>query len=147
MKIPKEIPIYGTTSKEYYTEANEQITFVNLIRRDYPDTYGKIITHVKNEGQLRGGQFSAIARDRAMGQVKGCSDIIIPGNPAFVCEIKSRSNKAKISDEQIDYLVAAQKCGAFACVALGHEAAIKAFNHWRELCIHIDSVLNYKKQK
>ena len=133
MKIPKSVPLYGTKSKEYNTEAAEQITFVNLIRRDYPDTYGKIITHVKNERQLRGNQFSAIARDRAMGQVKGCSDIIIPGCPAFVCEVKSRSNKAKISDEQIEYLLAAQECGAFACVALGYAGAIEAFNDWLKI--------------
>lgn len=133
MKIPKEIQVYGTPSKEFYTEGNEQITFVNLIRRDYPDTYGKIITHVKNERQLRGSQFSAIARDRAMGQVKGCSDIIIPGNPAFVCEIKSRSARAKISDEQIEYLLAAKECGAFACVAIGYAGAIEAFNDWLKI--------------
>ena len=100
LKIPKEIPVYGTPSKEFHSEDNEQITFINHIRIKYPDTYGKIITHVKNERQLRGSQFSAINKDKAMGQIKGCSDIIIPGNPAFVCEMKSRSARAKISDEE-----------------------------------------------
>ena len=133
MKIPAGIPVYGTPSKEFHSEDNEQITFINHIRIKYPDTYGKIITHVKNERQLRGSQFSAINKDKAMGQIKGCSDIIIPGNPAFVCEMKSRSSKARISDEQIEYLIAAQQCGAFACVALGHDAAIEAFNDWLKI--------------
>ena len=67
------------------------------------------------------------------GLVKGCSDIIIPGNPSFVCEMKSRSPKAKISDEQIKYLPAAQNNGSFVCIALGCDAAWEAFNEWREL--------------
>ncbi len=33
-------------------------------------------------------------------------------------------------DGQIEYLTAAQEAGAFACVALGHEAAWEAVQAW-----------------
>lgn len=134
MKIPDWLPCYGDT--EYCgacpQESAEQITFFNRLRTEYPDTYGKIAVHPRNEQQLRGGQFRALARQKAEGQTKGASDIIIPGSPAFVCELKRRDHtKSRWQDGQIEYLEAAQKCGAFVCVALGADAAWQAFNEWR----------------
>lgn len=122
-------------NKKCPRESVEQITFVNRIRNDYPDTYGKILLHPKNEGLRESGQFSAIAKDRAMGHLTiGASDIIIPGRIAFVCEIKRQdSSLSKITDEQIEFLIIAQKLGAFACVALGCDAATEAFNEWMKL--------------
>lgn len=112
-------------------ESAEQITFVNHVRARHPETFGLILLHPKNEGQLINGQFSAVSKSRAMGMAKGAADIIIPGNPAFVCEIKRADRtQSEISDEQIAYLYAAKSAGAFVCVALGHMAAIDAFNDW-----------------
>jgi hypothetical protein len=47
--------------------------------------------------------------------------------------MKSQSSSAKISQEQIEFLLAAQRLGAFSCVALGHAGAIEAFNEWLKL--------------
>lgn len=102
-------------------------TFFNILRRDYPE-YAKIALHVRNERQRTKYQ---IDKEKAQGGfVTGASDIIILGCPTFVCEMKSQSPRAKISDEQIKYLIAAQNNGAFACIALGYIAAIQAFNDW-----------------
>jgi hypothetical protein len=62
---------------------------------------------------------------------EGASDIIIPGCPAFVCELKRRDHtKSKWQDGQLEYLETAQKAGAFVCVALGADAAMEAFEEW-----------------
>lgn len=128
MKIPPEIKVYGPPIKGCkIPESAHMVTFFNTLRREYPQ-YGAIALHIKNEGKRTQLQ---IEKDKAQGLVTGASDIIIPGKPAFVCELKSQSPKARISQEQIDFLIAAQNNGAFCCIALGHEAAIKAFLEWK----------------
>ena len=63
--------------------------------------------------------------------VKGASDIIIPGGPAFVCELKRRDHtQSKWQDGQQEYLDAAQRAGAFVCIALGYKAAEEAFGRY-----------------
>ena len=135
MKIPSGIRIYGDTeyrNKVCPKESSEQVTFISRIRSSYPNSYGIIAFHAKNEGLITGGQFSAISKNRAMGLAIGCSDIIIPGSPTFVCEIKRRDHTlSRISEEQVEYLLACQMAGAFACIALGCDAATEAFNVWR----------------
>lgn len=60
--------------------------------------------------------------------VTGAVDIVIPGNPSFVCELKRRDHTlSKIHDEQVEYLHAAKEAGAFVCIALGADAASAAF--------------------
>lgn len=135
MKIPEDIPVYGDLSyrsKICPTETMEQITFVARIKEQYQDTYGRIVIHPQNEGKLINGQFQALTKNRAMASInKGASDIIIPGNPTFVCEIKRRDHTlSKLEDEQIEYLLACKKVGCFVCVALGADAAMEAFNKW-----------------
>ena len=129
--------LYGNQkfrSKQCPRESIEQITFVNAIRAQYPDSYGLILIHPENEKKLVNGQFSAVSKSRAMGMSPGASDIIIPGNPSFVCEIKRADRTlSDISDEQLAYLYAAKEAGAFACIALGHEAAINAFEDWLDI--------------
>lgn len=129
MKIPPNIPVYGKPIKSCkIPEAMHMATFFNILRRDYPE-YAKIALHVRNERQRTKYQ---IDKEKAQGGfVTGASDIILPGNPTFVCEMKSQSPRAKISDEQIDFLIAAQNNGAFVCVALGYKAAINAFLEWK----------------
>lgn len=131
------IKIYGDLSyrdKKCPKESVEQITFINRVRKEFPDTHGLTLFHVKNEGKLIKGQFQAITKDKAMGMVTGCVDIHNHGSPSFCMELKRRDpTLSEISDEQIKYLLAAQKNGSFVCVALGHEAAWEAFNDWRKL--------------
>lgn len=63
----------------------------------------------------------------------GATDIVIPGRPAFVCELKRRDHtKSVIADAQLDYMRAAQAAGAYVCIALGVDAAWEAFQDWRD---------------
>lgn len=135
MKIPSGIRIFGDTDfrdTRCASESAEQITFVSRIDKKYHDTYGRIIIHPKNEQRLRDGQFSRLKLDKAMASLnKGASDIIIPGCPSFVCEIKRKDHTlSKISEEQVEYLLACQMTGAFACIALGCDSAMDAFECW-----------------
>ena len=131
MKIPPCIKVYGESVKGCkITEANHMATFFNTLRKDYPK-YAAIALHIRNEGKRT---HSQIVREKALGGfVTGCADIIVPGNPSLVIEMKSRSKSAKISSEQITYLLNAQELGSVCCIALGHEAAMNAFNDWLQL--------------
>ena len=114
-------------------ETIEQASFVAWLRRDYPDDIGALVIHTENEGQLRGGQFHQMRKRRAMGMTKGAADIIIPGGVSFVCEMKRCDyTKSAWQDGQIDYLVTAARCGSFACVAFGFEAARLAVLDWQK---------------
>lgn len=136
MKLPTNIPIYGDQSYrgDCPPEMVEQSSFFSKLRREYPDSYGVIALHPRNEGMVRGGQFQAVTKFRLEGMSKGASDIVIPGSPSFVCELKRVDHtKSKWQDGQTPYLEAAQACGAFACVALGAAAAWDAFLDWNAL--------------
>jgi hypothetical protein len=127
------VPIYGDVKwrGKCHLEQVEQASFFSRLRREYPDTWGVLAVHPRNEGQLRGGQFKAIIKHKAEGMSPGASDIIIPGNPAFVCEMKRKDiTQSKWQDGQQEYLEAAKNAGCFACVALGAEAAWDAFEVW-----------------
>ena len=129
-------PVYGELKYRDVCppEEQEQISFLNRLRKEYPDTWGRLAVHVKNEGLVRGGQFAAMSRHRAMGMVAGAPDIVIPGSPSFLCEMKRRDHtKSKLAQEQINYLTIAQELGAFVCVALGAQAAWDAFQDYLRL--------------
>lgn len=133
MKIPANVPLYGDPSfrGDCPPEAVEQASFFAKLRREYPDSYGLIALHPRNEGLVSAGQFQAVQKYRLEGMSKGASDIVIPGSPTFVCELKRQDHtKSKWQSGQIEYLEAAAKCGAFACVALGAAAAWQAFEVW-----------------
>lgn len=141
MRFPKWLKVYGDASYRggCPPESAEQITFFGQIRKAYPDTYGQLAVHPKNEGKRRGAQFQQLARDKALGLSPGASDIIIPGSPAFVVEMKRRDHtKSSWQPGQIEYLEAAMKAGAFVAVALGWEAAWDAFCEWKNLQIKED---------
>ena len=134
MKFNKNIPVYGDVSyrnKKCPTEALEQVTFFNRIRKQYPETWGAIAVHIRNEGKR---SVQQTMRQKAEGMTNGASDVIIPGNPAFVCEMKRQDHTiCSWQKGQESYLLTAQKLGAFACVALGADAAMEAFNKWISL--------------
>jgi len=73
-------------------------------------------------------QMGIVAKEKAEGMTTGAADIIIPGNPSFVCELKRRDHtKSTLDPEQAKYLEQAQAAGAFVCIALGADAAMEAF--------------------
>lgn len=134
--LPDGLLVYGDVSfrGKCPLESQEQVTFFNQLRRQYPDTLGRIAMHPRNEQQLRGGQFGRLAKHKAEGMTPGASDIIIPARIAFVCELKRLDHtKSKWQDGQIEYLTASHDAGAFACVALGWEAAWQALQDWQAL--------------
>lgn len=116
---------YGTTvAGKQPSEGAEMATFFNAL----PTRYKAIALHIRNEGRRSARQMAA--QKAQGGFVKGASDIIIPGRPTFVCELKSRNKGASPTQEQVDYLEAAASVGAFACLAYGYEAALEAFGEW-----------------
>lgn len=126
-------PVYGNQAfrGKCPTEALEQVTFFARLRREYPTTWGALALHPRNEGLKRGGQFSSVQKHAAEGMTPGAADIIIPGRVAFVCELKRRDRTlCGWQDGQVDYLTAAHEAGAFACVALGCDAAWEALQEW-----------------
>ena len=127
------LPIYGDVSfrGKCPKESAEQMTFFARLRREYPDTWGALALHPRNEQLLMGGQFRGVIKHKAEGMTKGAADIIIPARVSFVCEMKRADHtQSKWQDGQVEYLKAAQNAGAFACVALGHVAAWQALMDW-----------------
>jgi hypothetical protein len=133
MIIPDWLKCYGDQSfrGECPLEVAEQVAFFSEIRRCYPQTLGLIALHPKNEQKRKGKQFNTLSSDKAKGFCKSASDIIIPGCPAFICELKRVDHtKSKWQEGQIEYLEAAKNNGAFVCVALGAKAALEALADW-----------------
>lgn len=127
------VPVFGDTAwrGKCPPEHVEQVSFFNRLRGDYPDSYGLIAIHPRNEGLKRGGQFSTVVKHAAEGMTKGAADIVIPGAHAFVCELKRRDHtQSAWQDGQREYLAAVDAAGGFACVALGAVAAWAAFDLW-----------------
>jgi len=126
-------PVYGdvTFRGVCHREEVEQASFFSRLRREHPESWGILAIHPRNEGLLTGGQFHAIRKHKAEGMSPGAADVVIPGAPSFVCEMKRQNHTlSKWQPGQIAYLEAAAKAGAFACVALGAEAAWGAFEEW-----------------
>ena len=135
MKFPNWLSVYGSLEfrGDCPKEGMEQATFFNRLRSVYP-SLGAIAIHPKNEAARSGKDFQMLAKDKALGMVSGASDIIIPASPAFVCEIKRKDHtKCSWQKGQIPYLEAAKNEGAFACVALGADAAWEALETWLSL--------------
>lgn len=126
MKFPEFVKVYGDQSfrGDCPVESAEQKTMFSAIRRIYPDTLGIIALHPRNEGKRTKGQ---IWYEKAEGLTAGAADLIIPGNPAMVLELKRQDHtKSKWETDQLKYLEASHRAGAFVCVALGWEAALQA---------------------
>jgi hypothetical protein len=126
MIIPTDIRVFGDLDYrgQCLKETLEQVTFFNRLRREYPDTLGKIAFHVRNEGKRT---HLEAASHKAEGMTTGAADIIIPGAPTFVCELKRRDHtQSEVSTAQLAYLRAAQDAGSFVCIALGVDAAWEA---------------------
>lgn len=132
MKLPQDIKIWGNVEfrGDCPAEALEQVTFFARLRRQYPDSYGLLALHPRNEGRRTHLQ---VAKEKSEGMTTGATDIIIPGRQTFVCELKRRDHtKSTIRGEQLAFMRAAQAAGAYACIALGVDAAWDAFEDWRK---------------
>jgi hypothetical protein len=139
MKFLNDIKVYGDQAfrGECPSESMEQVTFFNRLRRLHPDPWGAIAIHPRNEGIRTNYQ---VMKEKSEGMTTGASDVIIPGNPAFVCEIKRKDHtKSKWQNGQLEYLNAAKKAGAFACIALGADAAWGAFQEYLQQAERSDS--------
>lgn len=132
MKIPEWLPVYGSMDYrgECPKEALEQVTLFARIRRTWPESLGRIALHPRNEGRKDGRQ---VVREKAEGMTPGAADIVIPGAPTLVMELKRRDHtQSSWQDGQLDYLLAAKEQGAWVCVALGADAGMEAINGWLE---------------
>lgn len=126
MKWPEWLKVYGdqTYRGDCPTETAEQVTLFARMRKRWPDTIGRVAIHPRNEGKRTPGQ---VWHQKAEGMTDGASDVIIPGCPALVLELKRRDHTASTWQKgQVEYLKAAHEMGAFVCVALGADAAIEA---------------------
>lgn len=122
------IPVWGDPEfrGDCPPESAEQITAINTIRKTSPQ-----VIHPRNEGKR---SYRQTARHKAEGLTKGASDIVIPGAPAFVCELKRKDKtKSRVSPEQVDYIKTCLDAGAVACIAYGHEAALSAYKDWLKI--------------
>lgn len=133
MIFPEWLKVYGDKTyrdKKCHVEDAELVTFINQLRKMYPDSFGRLVLHIPNEGKRKAHEVSNLKKKGALN--KGASDIIIPGNPALVIEMKRKDHTlSDWEDGQIDYLSASLNAGCTACVCLGWEAAMMAFNDWK----------------
>ena len=134
MKIPGWLPCYGNTDfrGDCPREDAELMTFFNELKRLYPHL-SAIAIHPDNEGLIIGSGHNVHIKQKAKGAIKkGAADIIIVGNPTFVCEMKRQDHtKSRWQDGQLAFLEASKKQGAFVCVALGYVAALQALKDWQ----------------
>lgn len=108
------------------SERDEQVTFFNHLRKHKPHL-ALVATHIKNEGKRSMWQAQ---EDKANGLVTGAPDIIIPGSPTLLIELKKRSKSAKIAPPQLAYMEAAEKMGCESYLCYGWQAAMKAVEEW-----------------
>jgi hypothetical protein len=133
MILPPDIPLWGDP---FYrgkcpVENADQVTLFAFIRAQYPETWGILAFHPRNEGERSIGQAKW---QKAEGMTAGTVDVIIPTAFSLVMEIKRKDHtKSKWQPGQEAYLRAAQDAGAYACIALGYEAAIEAVKYWATL--------------
>jgi len=130
MKFPNDLTVIGdmTYRGTCPKETVEHVTFINRMRQQHPEQAALLI-HPQNEGKRH---YRQAANAKAMGALNaGASDIIIPGAPAFVCEIKRRDHtQSRWQPGQQEYLRAAQEQGCFVIVALGADAAMTGVELW-----------------
>lgn len=133
MKFPDWLRVYGDQSwrGNCPTESAEQVTFINRLRTRWPDTLGRVVVHIQNEGKRHAWQAQ---RDKAAGMTPGAADIVVPGRVTLLIELKRRDHtKSRFQSRQLDYLHAAHDMGAFVCVALGADAAMQAVDAWQAM--------------
>lgn len=131
MKFHKDLKVYGdlTFRGACPKEDAEQITFFNQLKKLHPGI-AELATSIKNEGKKSIGQA---VKDARSGLCQGMPDIMIVGTPMLLIEMKKKNHiKSRWQPNQERKILLAQERGAFACVALGYEAALEAVEDWIE---------------
>ena len=132
MKMPHWLPVFGdpTFRGVCPSEFSDHKTAIGMIKEHQP-ALPAILIHPKNEGKRSGKQADI---EKAVGGLnRGASDIIIPGNPTFVCELKRQDHTQSSWEQgQIEYLKNCHEQGAFVCVALGWQGVIEAIEEWKK---------------
>lgn len=128
MKYPDWLLVLGDQSfkGKCPSETIEQIDFMSALSLKYPKLR-QLVVHPRNEGRRSHGQVAIQKKDGSIN--KGASDIIIPGAPTFVCELKKRYG-GKWETGQLEYLEEAFFNGCFVCLALGADAAMIGVDMW-----------------
>ena len=130
MRFNKDIPVFGDSSfrGDCPKEDIEQINFYSWLKLNYPK-HALLMIHPKNEGKRGYNQVNY--ESRTGGIPTGASDVIIPGNPCFVVELKRADHtKSKWQKGQQDYLLEAKEAGCFVGVAIGCGGLKEAFLQW-----------------
>lgn len=129
MRFPDWLPVYGDTTfrGDCPKESAEQRAFFKALRKHAP-VLSAVAVHIRNEQFREAAQTSVW---QAEGMNAGAPDIIIPGVPTFLCEMKRQDHtKSSISAGQLEYLSSAKALGSFVCVALGATSAWAAMIEW-----------------
>lgn len=126
------IQVYGDTGYRNTAcpkEDAELITFMNWLAREYPQFPA---IHVKNEKKRQGKQFLELSAERKKHSViKGWPDITIAGFPTLFIELKRTDHTlCSVDKDQVRFLQRAGDVDCWAVVALGWDAARRAFMDW-----------------
>lgn len=136
MKIPDFLRVFGDVNYRgpAPTESSEQITLFSQIRLLHPHL-APIIFHPRMEGERTKGQADWQKADGSI--VAGVADVIGVGHPMLVLELKRKDHtKSTWQKGQVDFLHESHRRGAFACLALGYEAALSAIRDWEAQQCH-----------
>lgn len=119
MKFPEWLPVFGDRSFRGWcpSEEVEQINFFAELQYGHPGL-ARLAIHPKNEGDRN---WIRQQMDAKKGEINpGASDVIIPGAPAMVAELKRQDHtRSRWQDGQVDYLETARDAGCFVFVGLG----------------------------
>lgn len=133
MNIPSWLRVYGDPDFRGSCAKEDAClsTFFNQLRKLYPDSYGALAFHPKNEGKR---SYNQIKVDKMHGFLAGVTDVIIPASPCLVLELKRQDHtQSKWQAGQLDFMKRAHDAGSFVCLALGYDAAMQAFEDWRKI--------------
>lgn len=130
MKVQMKLRVYDSGYRgDCPLESAELKTFFNQIRGKYPDTWGKLAFHQRNEGKKTHAQVQV---EKMEGATAGVCDIIVA--PGFYCELKRKDRtKSRLPPVEKQFLELVAERGGFACIAYGWEQAWVAFNEWLNL--------------
>lgn len=127
MEFPGWLRVVGDRSfkGDCPSEAAELTTFFNALRNNYD---GVPALHIRNEGKRT--KIQGVV-EKAQGMHPGAADIIIPGSPTLVIELKRMDHrKSRWQPYQLDFLRDSMLFGARVSVCLGHRAALQEFIEW-----------------
>ena len=119
--------VYGVGDLLKCPTQNEEVTnFFENLAIDYPQLR-KMAIHIKKKNK---NIFIPTYREKIEAIHEGFANIIILGKITFVCKLKSRSIKTKLTIAEKEFLSLSNHAGAFSCLAYGYQAALQAVKDW-----------------